>query len=144
MAALVLKNIVKNYAYVLVISQGNLALHVIVETLFGWLVRQEGSSTSKKLTKEATAILAKIGFQEFIEFQVNEAPRDPSRRIKFAIELVFDMFATHSQTAIRVLNQIYKDASDDRLCKIAVPVLQNVDSFLKNNAELVASDSKLT
>jgi len=96
MAALVLKNTVKNYVTSLVTSQGSEALQAMVETLLDWLVRQENTSTNKKLVKEATAILAKIGFQEFIEFQVNEAPRNPNRRIKFVIELAFDIFSTHS------------------------------------------------
>ena len=43
-----------------------------------------------------------------------------------------------------MLNQIYKDGSDDRLCKIAVPTLQNIDSFLKSSSEQAASDNKLT
>ena len=62
------------------------------------------SSSSKKLFKEATSILAHIGFQEFIQFLVNEVPSIPSRRIKFVIELAFEIFGTHSRTAISVIN----------------------------------------
>ena len=43
-----------------------------------------------------------------------------------------------------MLNQIYKDASDDRLSKIAQSVLLKVALFLKSNPKHFAADSRLT
>ena len=48
------------------------------------------------------------------------------------IESALDLFAnSKAETALRVLNQIYKDATDDRLCKIAIPVFQACNEFVK-------------
>ena len=67
-----------------------------------------------------------------------------SSRVKPVIETSFGIFATHSETAIKVLNQIYKDASDDRLSKVAGPCLQHISAFISANQEKVVKDSKIT
>lgn len=84
--------------------------------------------------KEATTVIAAIGFQQFIEFI---AEGDPTRAAnlegKSVIEFAVGLFEIHPKTAIRVLNQIYKGGSDDRLSKISTPVLQAIDKYTSND-----------
>jgi len=96
----------------------------------------------KKLVKEATVVLSKIGFQEFILYELEQRPREPL--IKPVIETCFQLFSTHPETAIRVLNSVYKEASDDRLCKISAPVLQNLTQLAAQDPNRVRQDSKFT
>ena len=59
--------------------------------------------------REATVVLAAIGFQEFICSEVENVPRDPNS--KSVIETCLDLFTSgHAETAIRVLNSLYKEA----------------------------------
>lgn len=60
------------------------------------------------------------------------------------IQSALGLFGSQPTVAIMVLNSVYKDSSDDRLCKLADPVLQNCENFIKQNADIVSQDSKLT
>ena len=77
MASLILKNSVQNYVSEFV--QSIEAVQALVDILLQWLVQEEGYKTAdaskKKLLKEAIAVLSKIGFQQFIEYHVNETER---------------------------------------------------------------------
>ena len=68
--------------------------------------------------------MARIGFTEFEEFQLNQKQRDPSLHVKPVIETALELLASGNKPdiALRVLNQIYKDYQDDRLSKISISV----------------------
>ena len=104
MAALVLKNSVKNYVNEVV--SNSLICQSLVEVLLSWLVAQEGVPQSKKLVQESVAILARVGFTEFEEFQLNQKQRDPSLHVKPVIETALDLLTSGSkpEVALRVLN----------------------------------------
>ena len=59
--------------YVTELMTNGEALQAITGTLLAWLVEQQNGAVggNKKLVKEAVAVLAKIGFQEFIHFEVD-------------------------------------------------------------------------
>lgn len=82
--------------------------------------------------------MAAIGFQQFVEFMVEGDASGVNRQVKYVIEFAVGLFETHPQTAIRVLNQIYKGGSDDRLCKISTPVLQAIATFTGKNPQAVS------
>ena len=75
-AALVLKNIVKNF--VVNLTNHTQTSQAVVQNLLSWMVAQEGSLQEKKVMREATVVLAAIGFQEFIRTEVDKVPVDPN------------------------------------------------------------------
>ena len=65
--------------------------------------------------------------------------------MKTVIESALELFGSNkAETALRVLNQIYKDATDDRLCKLAASVFRSCEAFTKQNPDWVAQDARLT
>ena len=71
-------------------------------------------------------------------------PVTQSTRVKPVITSCVELVDSHPATAIKVLNAVFKEAKDDRLCKIATPVLQSLARFVDQQSELVLKDSKVT
>jgi len=134
LAALVLKNTLRNHVMLLKTkqAQGDQELNAVKETLLNSLLTQMANTAfEKKLKKETIHILTKVTVLEYFA--------DPP-----SITRVLDLFcASYNPTVVRLVNQIYKDAQDDRMSNLVNRLLTSAQRYIFDEHCMASNDIKL-